>query len=211
MLPEIRTAFLGVAIKAGLIESHLGKLPFARRAVSAMTTAAIHLALPDRVGIRLERLRSLLLVAFEAHFGLCRCHQDRIGRSMTRMAVGAGDVIHIMIIAVPAKARIGCMTIQAKAILNIDRCAAALAKNRAWRRPLLAATNATRVITRGTVTGLALQLAVAEWTIGIRRYRVRTAEECENRLLLMAGETTIGSLTAVVGLLTVSSADGQGC
>jgi hypothetical protein len=147
MFPEIRAALLGVAIETGLIESYLGKLPFARCAVSAMTAAAVHLALPDRVRIRLESLCALLLVAFEAHFGLCRCHQDRIGRSVTRMAIGAGDVIHVVVVAVPAKTRIGCMTIQAKAILHIDGRAAALAKNCAWRRSLLATTNASRVIT----------------------------------------------------------------
>ena len=147
MFPKIRAALLGVAIKAGLIERHLGKLPFARRAVSAMTAAAVHLALPDRVRIRLERLCALLLVAFEAHFGLCRCHQHRIGRSVTRMAIGTRNVIHVVVVAMPAEARIRCMTIEAKAILHVDRRAAALAKNCAWRRPLLAATNASRVIT----------------------------------------------------------------
>jgi hypothetical protein len=147
MFPKVRAALLGVAIKAGLIERHLGKLPFARCAVSAMTAAAVHFALPDRVGIRFERLRALLLVAFEAHFGLCRCHQHRILGSVTRMAIGAGDVIHVVVVAVPAKTRIGCMTIQTKAILHVDRRTAALAKNGAWRRPLLAATNTPRVIT----------------------------------------------------------------
>jgi hypothetical protein len=112
-----------------------------------MAAAAVHLALPDRVRIRLERLCALLLMAFEAYFGLRRRHQHRILRSVTRMAIGTRNVIHVVVVAMPAKTRIGCMTIQAKAILYIDSCAGALAKNCAWRRSLLAATNASRVIT----------------------------------------------------------------
>ena len=63
------------------------------------------------------------------------------------MAVGARDVIHVVLVTVPAEARIGCVTIHAQAVLYIDGRAAALAKNCAWRRSLLAATNASRVIT----------------------------------------------------------------
>jgi len=74
MFPKIRSAFLRVAVEAGLIERHLGKLPFTRCAMSAMAAAAVHLALPDGVRIRFERLRALLLVAFEAHLGLRRRH-----------------------------------------------------------------------------------------------------------------------------------------
>jgi len=210
VLPKIRAAFLRVAIEAGLVERHLGELPFARCAVSAMAAAAVHLALPNRVRIRLERLCALLLMAIEAYFRLRCRRQDRVARGMTRVAVCTRNVIHVVVVAMPAKTRIGCMTIQAKAVLHIDGRAAALAKNCAWRRSLLAATNASRVITRRSVTGFALQLAVSERTVGIRRYRVRTAEECENRLLLMAGEAAISSFAAVVGFLTVSRTDGQG-
>jgi hypothetical protein len=147
MLPKIRAALFGVAIEAGLIERYLGKLPLARCAMSAMAAAAIHLALPNRVRIRLECLCALLLMAFEAHFGLRRGHQYGIAGGVARMAIGTCNVIHVVIVTVPAKARIGCMTIQAQAILHIDRRAAASAKNCAWCRSLLAATNASRVIT----------------------------------------------------------------
>lgn len=89
MFPKIRAAFLGMAIKAGLVKRLLGKLPLARLAMGAVAAAAIHLALPNRVSIGLQCLRTLLLVAIEAHFRLRRGHQDRVRRSVTRMAVGA--------------------------------------------------------------------------------------------------------------------------
>ena len=210
VLPKIRSAFLRVAIEAGLIERHLGELPFARCAMSAVASAAVHLALTDRVRIRLERLRALLLMAIEAHFGLRRCHQHGIAGGVARMAVGARDVVHVVVVAVPAKSGIGLMAIHAEVVLYVDRCAAALAKNCAWRRSLLAATNASRVITRGSVTGFTLQLAVTKRTVGVRRYGVCTAEQREDGVLLMAGETAIGPLAAVVSFLTASGAGGQG-
>ena len=147
MLPKVRATLFGMAVEACLVQSLLSKLPFTGFTVCAVATTAVHLALPDRMRIRLERLRALLLVAFEAHFGLCRCHQYRILGGVTRMAIGACNIIHVVVVAMPAKTRIGCMTIQAKAVLHIDGRAAALAKNCAWRSPLLAATNASRVIT----------------------------------------------------------------
>ena len=91
--------------KQVLIQSCRANCRSLRRAVSAVAAAAVHLALPDRMRIRLHRLRSLLLVAVEAHFRLCRCHQHRIRGGVTGMAIGAGNVIHVVVVAVPAEAR----------------------------------------------------------------------------------------------------------
>ena len=147
MLPQVRATLLGVAVEAGLVERLLGKLPLARCAMSTVAAAAVHLALPDRVRIRLESLCALLLVAFEAHVGLRRRHQNGIAGGVARMAIGARYVIHIVVVAVPAEACIGCMTIQAQAILHVDRRTGTGTEIRAWCRSLLAATNASRVIT----------------------------------------------------------------
>ena len=74
MFPKIRSALFGVAIEACLVQRLLSKLQFTGFTVCAVAAAAVHLALPDRVRIWLERLCALLLVAFEAHFGLRRRH-----------------------------------------------------------------------------------------------------------------------------------------
>ena len=120
MFPKIRTALLSMAIKTGLVERYLGELPFAARTVCAMTAAAVHLALPDRVGIWFEHLRALLLVAVEANLRLCRRHQDGIGRGVTRMAIGTSDVIHIVIVAMPAEAGVTFVATKARTILVVD-------------------------------------------------------------------------------------------
>ncbi len=210
MLPKIRTALLGVAVKTGLVESHLGELPFARCAMCAMAATAVHFALPNRVGIRFEYLRALLLVAIEANLRLRRRHQDGIGRSVTGMAIGAGDVIHIMIIAMPAEAGVTVVATDARTILVVYRRRRARSEiDRNWWA-LLAASNPASMIATGSMAGLALQLAVTERTIRIRWVGMRAAKQGEGGVFLVAGETGISSFAAVVGLLTVSSADGQG-
>lgn len=129
---------------------------------------------------------------------------------MTIMAVGAGDLVHIVVVAVPAKPGVGLMAIHAEVVLHVDRRAAALAKYRAWRRPLLATPYAAGVVTRRTVAGLTLQLAMTERTIRVGGYGMSAAKQRERDLIVMAGETGICSLTTVVSFLAASRAGSQG-
>lgn len=71
VLPKIRSAFLGMAIEAGIVQRLLGKLQVTGRTMCAVAAAAIHFSLAYRMRIGLQRLSSLLLVAIEANFRLC--------------------------------------------------------------------------------------------------------------------------------------------
>ena len=113
-----------VAVEAGLVQGLLGELPVARRTVRVMAAAAVHLALPHRVGVRFEHLRALLLVAVEADRGLGRRHQDRVALDMTVVAVGTRNGVLVVRAAVPAKADVALVTVQAIRVLLRDRCAA---------------------------------------------------------------------------------------
>ena len=70
MFPKKRSALLGMAIETGVVDRLLDELQFVCRAVRAMATAAIHLALANGMRVGFQRLGTLLLVAFEANFGL---------------------------------------------------------------------------------------------------------------------------------------------
>ena len=52
VFPKIRSALLGVTIKAGVIKRLLRKLKFACCTVSAMAAAAVHFALADWMRVR---------------------------------------------------------------------------------------------------------------------------------------------------------------
>ena len=113
VLPEIRATLLGMTSKTGVVQRLPRKLPFARRTMSVVATAAIHLALPDRVREGLQRLRALLLMAIEANFGLCHGRQHRIRGRVGRVTVGTGHAVVIMVVAVPAEPGVTRMTVQA--------------------------------------------------------------------------------------------------
>jgi hypothetical protein len=113
MLPKIRATFFRMTIEAGVVQGLLHKLQIIGCAMIAMTAAAIHLALTYWVRVRLQRLRSLLLMALETDFGLRRGHQNRILSRMARMAICAGDFVDVMIVAVPAKTCVGGVAIHA--------------------------------------------------------------------------------------------------
>jgi len=53
VFPKIRTTFFCMTVKAGVVKCLLDKLQIARRAMSAVAAAAIHLALADRVRVGL--------------------------------------------------------------------------------------------------------------------------------------------------------------
>jgi len=121
VLPKIRTTFFCVAVKASVIQRLLYELQIVGRAMIAVTAAAVHFALAYGVGVRLQRLRSLLLVAVETDLRLCRSHQNRILCCMARMAIGAGNLVDVVVVAVPAETRVRSVTIHAESVLRIDR------------------------------------------------------------------------------------------
>jgi len=180
MLPKVGAALFGMTVEAGIVERLTRELPFACLAVSAMASAAVHLALSNRMRMGLERLRALLPMTFEAYVCLCRCHQHRIACRMTRMAVRTRDIVHVVVITVPAEAGVRLVTIQAQAILYIDWCRGARAEYSPGRRALLPAPHPSRVIARWAVACLALQLPVTEWSVRISRVGMSAPEQRED-------------------------------
>ncbi len=120
MLPKVRAALFGMTVEAGIVECLTCELPLACLAMIAVASTAVHFALSNWMRIGLERLRALLLMTFEAYVWLCRCHQYRIACRMTRMAVRTRDIVHVVVITVPAEAGVRLVTTKAHAILYID-------------------------------------------------------------------------------------------
>ena len=209
MLPKIGTAFFGVTVKAGVVQRLLDELQLVCCAVRAVTATAVHLALTNWVRVGLQRLGSLLLVAVETHFRLRRCSQHRVIRRMAGVAICARDLVDVVVVAVPAKTRIGRVAVHAQGILGIDRRRRVLPENSTGSGAFLAAPNSACMVSRRAMTGFALKLAVAEWSIRIGRVRVSPLEDRKDRIFLVAGEATVCALAAVLGILTVSGADDQ--
>jgi hypothetical protein len=151
----------------------------------------------------------LLLVTIETNFSLRRGHQHRILSHVARVAISAGDFVKVMIVAVPTEASIRGVTIQAEAVLNIDRCRGAWAKHSIRCRALLATPYACGVIARRPVTSFALQLAVTKRSVRVSRICVCTFEQREDRFFLVTGQAGICAFATVAGILTVSRAGGQ--
>jgi hypothetical protein len=124
-------------------------------------------------------------MAVVAHFGLSRGLQDVIDRVMTVVAVNAGHLVYRVFSRMPAEANVTIVAIKALAVLFFDRrCAGRTKERNRW--PFLAAANPACVCTAGSVTGLALQLAVTEWTTSVRRHGMLGAEYREYRLVVVA-------------------------
>ena len=70
MFPKIRSALLRMAAVASVIRGLPHKLTITSFSVRAVTTAAAHLAVENRVRVWLHRLRTLLLMTIKTHLGL---------------------------------------------------------------------------------------------------------------------------------------------
>ena len=104
---------------------------------------------------------------------------------MAGVAISAGDFVHVMIVAVPAKARVGRVAIKAEVILSVDRRCGVRAEYGIGRGALLAASYASCMISGRPVTGFTLQLAVTEWSVRVSRICVCTFEQREDRFFLV--------------------------
>ena len=210
MLPKIRATFFCVAVKASVIQRLLYELQIVGCAMIAVTAAAVHFALAYGVCVRLQRLCSLLLVAVETDLRLCRSHENRILRRMARMAIGAGNFVDVVVVAVPAKAGICCVTIHAESVLGVDRCRRVLAEDSAGSGAFLAAAHASGMIAGWSVAGFALQLAMTERSVRVGRVGVRPFEQNKDRIVLVTRQAGICSFATEVGtVLTASRARGQ--
>ena len=208
VLPQVRTAHFSVALLAGVVDGLPHKICRGVVAVRAVATAAIHLALEERMRECLHRLAALQLVAVVADFGLCRRLQNGIDPRVTIVAINTSDLVDGVRTGMPAKADVAVVAVEALAIVFFNRRRAGRTEIR-YRWPFLAPADAARMVTAGPVTSFALQLTVTERTTGIRRYGMLGTEYRKQRLVVMTGQAAIRAFAAVTGFLSVSGTDGQ--
>ena len=122
MLPQVRASFLGMTLLAGVVNRLPGEICRRIVAVRAVTTAAVHLPLEERMRERLHRFAALQLVTVEADVGLSRGLQNRVCAHMTIVAIDTGDLVDRVRAGVPAEADIAVVTAEALAILIFSRC-----------------------------------------------------------------------------------------
>ena len=209
VFPKIRSTLLGMTAEARVIQRLLNELQIIGLAVIAVTAAAIHFALTNWVGVRFQRLSTLLLMAVKAHLRLCCCNQNRILSRVARMAIRAGNLVDVMVITVPAKSRVRGMAVHTQAVLGINRCRRSCSEYGPWGGAFIAPANASGMIAGRAVASFALQLAVSERPVRVGRIGMSAFEQNEDGIILMAGEATISALPAVVGVLAGSGTGGQ--
>lgn len=197
VFPQVGATCFRMAVVAGVVGRRPGEQAVSRLAVCVVTTAAIHLALPDRMRIRFHRLRALLLMAVETHVGLRRRGQHWIAFNVAGVAISTGDGVGIMSAAVPGKARLRQVAIHAVGVLFGDwRSGVGSEYHNRWT--FLAATNASGMITAGAVAGFALQLTVTERGVGITGDSVLGAKDCQGCLIVVALEAGVSAFLAVL-------------
>jgi hypothetical protein len=173
---------------ASLVNSLSRHQQLCRAAVRIVATTAVHLALSNRMRVRLHRFRALLLMAVETHLGLRRSRQHRIPFSMRSMAVRTRYRIVVVTAAVPGETGVILMTFGAITVLFRDRRHCTETKLDGWRA-FRATSHTTSVIATWPMAGFALQLTVAEWRIRIARRTMLASEYRKNHLVLMTGNT----------------------
>ncbi len=90
MLPQERTALLGMALIAGLVDGVLDQLRWTGGTMGVVAIGTGNLTFPDRMAGTPETLCPLVLMAVKTDFGLGGPGQDRIVHSYRIMTVGAG-------------------------------------------------------------------------------------------------------------------------
>lgn len=166
MLPEKRSALLGMTLLAACIQGLLRERRGRLVAMCAVATAAIHLALQQRMRKRLHRFAALSLMAIEANLRLRRGLHDGIGGRVADVTVRTGNFVAGVHAGMPAKTNVVFVTLETYAVLIFQGCDRARAKMRD-SGPFLTPADAARVRIARPVAGLALQLPVPERAAGI--------------------------------------------
>ena len=161
MLPKIGTANLRVTLGAGLVDGLPNQLLLRRITVGAVTTAAVHLALPDRMRVRFQYFGTRLLMTVKTHLRLGHRCQHRIALGVAAVAIRARDRIFVVATTVPRKTGIVLMTVDTHAILLGNRCNAARTELDDCGS-FLTTPDSTRVVTARAVARLALQLTMTK-------------------------------------------------
>lgn len=118
VLPDVRAAFLCVALIAGIVQGLTHELQLCRLAVRTVTFTASHLAFRNGMRKCFQRFAALQLVTVVANLRLLRRLHYRIAARVADVTVCTGNVIVVVRAAVPAEACIRRMTAEAHAVLH---------------------------------------------------------------------------------------------
>ena len=209
VLPEKRATRFCVALLAGVIDVQARELRSRSVAVHVMAAGAVHLSFEEWMRKCLARFTALRLVALVADFRLGRDMLDRVPGGMTDMTVGAANLVTRVRPVVPANTHAVLVAFQAHAV-----CSGYIAARRRveirHRRSFLSASDTPGMRITRTVAGLALQLAMTERSVFVRRDRVSRLENRKRHRVFVTRQAGIGTFAAVVAILTVGGGCRQG-
>lgn len=166
VFPQVGAAFLGVTLITCVIQRNSGRLSGHRIVVHAVTCAAYHLSFAHRMRERLAHFISYWLVASRTDLRLGFGLRDSVPACMTLMTIGAAHILETVRARMPADAHVSCMAVQAHSVLNLDRCIVTSIEID-QRRSFLASAHTARMSAAWTMTGFALQLAMAKRATGV--------------------------------------------
>jgi hypothetical protein len=197
MLPQVRPALLSMTLKTRIVHGLPRELQCGGIPVRAVATTAPHLAFIKRMRKSFQRFASLQFVAVVADVRLGRSLQHSIAAAVTGMAAGARDVIRVVWPAMPAETNVRRVAFEAHTVLCGCRGRRVRTEFDERRRALFPAPNSGGVESARAMTGLALQLAVAERSTTVTRNGVLAAEQGKSLRIVVTAETGVGAIPAV--------------
>ena len=103
-----------------IVDRLTNQLSIGSSPMRAVTAAAVHLSLEERVRKGFQRFATLQLMAVITDFGLRRGLHHGIAWRMADVAIGAGNFVVVMWSAVPTEANICIVATQAHVILDAN-------------------------------------------------------------------------------------------
>jgi len=122
MLPQVGSAFLGMALLARVVDAESRELRRGVVTVHVVAAQAFHLSFQDRVRKGLARFTALHLMAGEADVGLRRRLPHGIDRRMMKVVtVGTSHLVTGVCAGVPTETDVVLVAGQTHAVLFFDR------------------------------------------------------------------------------------------
>jgi len=194
VFPKKRPAVFRMAARAGLVDGVLYKLRRRRGAMRRMAGSAGHFAFAQRMMRRLKKIGVLRLMTCSADLDLSDRAQHGVLGYVQRVTAHTRHVTRRVRARCPLMGRVRLVTAQAIRVLLSNRRGRFGAEDdhARWR-----ATARLHMRAAGTVTGLALQTAVAEGAARIVRTRMFGAEQPRDRGIVVASEAGVRALRTI--------------
>jgi hypothetical protein len=202
VLPQIRSAFFGVALVTGVIDVQSCQLRRNGVAVHVVAAHAVHLSFEYRVRESLLRLSALHPMAAETDVGLRRRLPDGIRRRVEVVTVDTSYLVAGVSARVPAETDIALVAGQAHAVLFVDR-RSGIRTEPNHGGAFLSAPDTARMRASWSVAGLALQLVVTKRPVRVRRCPMLGVKQAQDLGISMTRNAGIRTFAAVLYFLAV--------